>query len=341
MNAPTSEDVASGRPTERPGDGFGQRLVDRITPAIELDPRQALRDMRPEASLREFLTEALEKLAWTLADETVNHPYSNDIELHFAVARGGEDEVVLLWIPRWILEEGKYITCLDEVRFVLENRRAVILSPGLNAPHFALNRILNDWERRGNIRAEFLQWRFVEGMQSGKLQLAEVLSIQPVGGAPPAPPPPQNGPVRDQLFISYSHDDGDWLDRIQMMLAPAEKKGLKIWSDKKKIAEGDQWRDEIDRALASTKVALLLVSRTFLASDFIAENELPPILAAAEVEGVRIFWLCLDRCMYQETPIANYQAAHDVATPLDRLGDTDVDDLVHGVCTKIAAALRA
>ncbi len=121
---------------------------------------------------------------------------------------------------------------------------------------------------------------------------------------------------RDKVFICYSRRDKRWLVRLQKMLKPLVRKGtLSLWADTE-IKAGANWKMEIKSALASARVAVLLVSADFLDSDFIVEEELPPLFRAADEEGVTILWVYLSPCHYGETPIAEYQATHSLAQSL-------------------------
>jgi hypothetical protein len=117
--------------------------------------------------------------------------------------------------------------------------------------------------------------------------------------------------IRDQVFVCYSHQDAHWLDRLQIHLKPLERDGLiDLWSDRR-LGLGDDWRRGIKAALARAKVALLLVSADFLASDFIQEAELPELLRAAEQGGCRIIPILVGPSLFLDTPdLARFQTAN-------------------------------
>jgi hypothetical protein len=56
---------------------------------------------------------------------------------------------------------------------------------------------------------------------------------------------PTSAEKRKKVFVSYSHRDSEWLERLQVHLRPLERRGLvELWNDKK-IRPGDEWRKEI------------------------------------------------------------------------------------------------
>ena len=147
------------------------------------------------------------------------------------------------------------------------------------------------------------------------------------------------GDLPKQVFISYSHLDSVWLERLEFMYKPlAWRDNITVWSDKQ-IAVGGQWSKEIDQALTNAKVAVLLVSQGFLASDFIRETELPRIFAAANKKQLVIVWALLEVCFYETTELVNFQAAHDIKRPLDTLTRQKRNFVLRKICEHISKAL--
>lgn len=143
------------------------------------------------------------------------------------------------------------------------------------------------------------------------------------------------------VFISYSHKDKKWLDELLLFLKPdVQRESINVWDDSK-IEPGAQWSEEIESALAAAKVAVLLVSSHFLASDYITTKELPNLLDAAKERGLTILWIAISESPWGRTPIATYQSAHTPSKPLNSLSRASRDKAWNQICEKILASIRS
>jgi hypothetical protein len=159
-------------------------------------------------------------------------------------------------------------------------------------------------------------------VNSGSGDLAVTISSMPkpsLAGTPFSSPDTPSTRDRRMVFISYSHLDVEWLKRLQIALKPlVRSEKIVLWDDTH-IEAGNKWHDDIRRALDAAGAAVFLVTQNFLASDFIAENEMPPLLKASEERGLRIFWIAAGASLYRESPLFSYQCMNDPDHPLDTL----------------------
>ena len=159
-----------------------------------------------------------------------------------------------------------------------------------------------------------------------------------------ASPPVQaedTAPVRDQVFICGTSSDEDWRTRLLTHLRPLTRNGqLDVWSEDR-ITPGDNRQKEIETALTRAKIALLLMSADFLASDFISEYELPKLLQAAEQGGCRIIPVLVKPSLFTDQPeLARYHPANPGDTTLSQMSRENADrvlaDLAHFLMTLTA-----
>jgi len=145
----------------------------------------------------------------------------------------------------------------------------------------------------------------------------------------------------NKIFISYSHKDHVYLDRLMVHLKPLEKQGLiDPWVDSRLLA-GDRWKKEIEKALKSARVGILLISADFLASDFIIDNELPPMLQAAEQAGTLIIPVILKPCRFtREKTLCEFQAINPPDEPLSLMNEDERELIYDTVAQRIESIFQ-
>lgn len=143
----------------------------------------------------------------------------------------------------------------------------------------------------------------------------------------------------ESVFISYAHADAPWLTTLRDHLSPwIRARHLCVWSDQN-IPVGAHWDEEIGRAMAQARVAVLLVTKAFLASDFIMERELPVLLERHKRGEVRIVPISVGHAALAPTPLKDIQFANDPAQPLEALDTVEVDRILVGIGQTISDAL--
>jgi len=93
---------------------------------------------------------------------------------------------------------------------------------------------------------------------------------------------------KESVFVSYSHRDARSLDDFRNAVRRLDLDDrLTVWDDTT-VQPGSTWADQVERRLESARVIVLLVSPSFLASDFIRECELSEIMRRAQRGGATV-----------------------------------------------------
>jgi hypothetical protein len=123
-------------------------------------------------------------------------------------------------------------------------------------------------------------------------------------------------------------------------LKPLERDfDIDIWDDRK-IKPGSKWREEIEKAVTAAKVAILLISADFLASDFINNDELPPLLEAAEKEGAIILPVIVSPSRFLRTQsLSQFQSVNAPTNSLIKMARGEQEEVFVEITEYIETAL--
>ena len=108
-----------------------------------------------------------------------------------------------------------------------------------------------------------------------------------------------------RIFISYAHED----EVLQRKLAEHLRilDGCTVWTDRE-ITGGEAWNREISRELDSADIILLLLSSSFLSSEFVSKTEIPRALKRHEEKSAKVIPVLGRPVKWAHLPIAKLQA---------------------------------
>jgi WD40 repeat protein/DNA-binding XRE family transcriptional regulator len=136
-----------------------------------------------------------------------------------------------------------------------------------------------------------------------------------------------------KVFISYSHADQDLRKKLEEHLSVLKYSGnIIIWHDQE-IPPGANWNDQINTRLGEAHLILLLVSASFLASNYCWNKEVQTVLERHKTGTVRVVPIILKPVNWQHTPLGHLQALPTSAKPVTQWADPDAafDDVVRGI----------
>jgi hypothetical protein len=149
-----------------------------------------------------------------------------------------------------------------------------------------------------------------------------------------------------EVFFSYSHRDEKLRDKLALHLAMLQRQGvIKAWHDRK-ISAGTEWAQAIDDNLNAADIILLLISDSFLASDYCYDIEMKRAMARHEAGEARVIPIILKPVDWSGAAFGKLQAFPKNAKPVTTWNNRDQAflDIAQGIrqaATEMAAEGRA
>jgi len=144
-----------------------------------------------------------------------------------------------------------------------------------------------------------------------------------------------------KVFISYSHQDEGWKDKLLAHLKVAAREdGFDLWDDRR-IQPGADWRAEIEREIGEAGVAVLLISADFLNSDFIRTEEVRRFLERRAKDGLKVFPVIVRECLWKKVDwLAKLQLRPVDGKPLATWKGNALESKIVKIAAEISDALE-
>jgi len=140
-----------------------------------------------------------------------------------------------------------------------------------------------------------------------------------------------------EVFFSYSHNDEDLRDRLEIHLAMLKRDGtIETWHDRR-ITAGDEFAGVIDGRIETADLILLLVSADFLNSRYCYDVEMKRAMERHAAGEARVIPIILRHCDWHPAPFGKLQAAPKDGKPI--VSWPDLDEAFVDVVRQIRGAL--
>ncbi len=126
-----------------------------------------------------------------------------------------------------------------------------------------------------------------------------------------------------KVFYCYAHKDKLLRDKLENHLEPLRRSGQVVaWYDRE-LLPGALWETEIDKHLNSSDIILLLISPSFLASDYCYGVEMRRALERHESGEARVIPIILRPADWEKTPLRKIQALPTGGKPITKWPNRD------------------
>lgn len=125
------------------------------------------------------------------------------------------------------------------------------------------------------------------------------------------------------IFISYSHEDESYKDKLEKHLSILKRNNIvETWHDRK-ILPGEEWDKKIKNELENAQIILLLVSVDFLSSNYCYDIEIKRAVERHDKGEAVLIPIMLRKCDWNETSFSKIQALPKNAKPVKNFDDED------------------
>ncbi len=118
--------------------------------------------------------------------------------------------------------------------------------------------------------------------------------------------------VRKNIFISYAHNDMQYRQELQQFLVNLERDGLiEIWQDGL-IQAGEDWDKKIKEGLQKADICILLLSQSFIVSNYIHETEFKTIMEKRMSGTTLIIPVLIKECDWRNWKVYPQQVLNEM-----------------------------